>query len=375
MRKGLPLRANHVVATPLKTRLSHQWSSSDQKLGKQVVDLYHELEIPIPQNQPLLDTLLLPSEKRVKILISALALVVPDLEAEIEVLQPLPKISLEEIRYKYLLDLCHDVGILDTRDLDVKKIKGEVSVEIHLQFWFKILDFVAMMKRYGETAEEIVQPMPSEAFSLMVTSFGELRAADQEPHQIEQEHSMSDLKKLEEKFMNKLREFEEYLEEQEEEECQDLPDHLIDETVMMKTKLLMGNLKDLVDSYLVIYDSNLRYIVESMQSPRVDPEFVSLLRKVADGQTTAVAFVSAAKEILRHLKSLVDWSAEFVPRAAAIEAANSQNLALGGLNAPRRTDRPRTFESLIKFVDNNNNDNNKQHQNQIGKDMSPATNS
>jgi len=37
------------------------------------------LEIPIPQNQPLLDTLLLLSEKRVKILISALALVVPDL--------------------------------------------------------------------------------------------------------------------------------------------------------------------------------------------------------------------------------------------------------------------------------------------------------
>ena len=95
-----------------------------------VASLCRKLEILVGRNPPdakIVDTLLTPSPQRFQLLCKTFQGFCPELEEELEELKPAPKVTLEEARFRHVMEFCQDAGLFDDGDdVDLLKIKGDL---------------------------------------------------------------------------------------------------------------------------------------------------------------------------------------------------------------------------------------------------------
>jgi len=361
-----PLRGDHsIVKRPVE--LDHvkveQVASLCRELGILPPRLYH-----LP-GEKVVETLLKPSETRFELLCAAFQTFCPELEGELEELKPAPRMTPEEARFQHLLDFCHDIGIFDEgREMDMMKIKGELPADDHLRFWLSVLEFTKMMNEPDGPEDHVPEKdwRDLKRFSELVQIYAELDSDADAPvaptllsgplleHvlSISASERVTPLQTMERELDNQLRELQNFVEqvkEEDEEESssragsEEPPEALVDDTVLTKIRLLQGNVKDLIHSFLAMYDASLKTAVAACKSVSVDPraELGELLSKASETQESLVDFVRDVRVILERLRALRLTHGSLTPEAAEMMRDNADVLAINVDRPPHPVERPR----------------------------------
>jgi len=357
-----PLRAKHSIPRP---------SPLDQAKVAEVASLCRKLEILVGRNPPdakIVDTLLTPSPQRFQLLCKTFQGFCPELEEELEELKPAPKVTLEEARFRHLMEFCQDAGLFDDGDdVDLLKIKGELPDNEHLNFWLYILRTADMMSKSNRrnisaedliaTAEELTEvaklfeelnPIPDKA-SLLHGALLEKIENEAAP----ESYSVAELRKMVSQFDSELRNIQNAIMEMEEEDAEDSvvredpPEKLSDDTSITKLKLLQGNLKDLIHTFLAMYDASLKNAVAAGKRIPVEtrPDLENLLLDASKRQESLLEFVEDVRRILQRLTALRAVCQDLSPTASAMASENSECLALNLQNRVQPDDN-NNFDAL-----------------------------
>jgi len=363
-----PLRAQHHVARPAQL---------DQAKVDEVASLSRGLGLfdgrRISDSQ-LIHVLFTPSPQRFQLLCDVCQTFDLELAAELEEVKPAAKMTLEEARFHHVMEFCHDVGLFDDGDeLDLLKIKGDLSDSEHLKFWLTMLRTANLMKNPGrpaptvgeliKTAEDLAETAQIfadldhtlDAASLLHGPLLEKVEAEK-ANAASESFTAKELEKMVAQFDAQLRQLQNQIAEMEEDEAEDSfeaetpPEVLLDDTSLTKIKLLRGLWKDLINTFLAMYDASLKHAVASGTSVPVEPnaELENALLSADQNQRSLAQFVSDIRRGLQHLSSLGDLVPGLKPVASDVAAENQQALALHiGFRPPKQTHFP-GFNDMLK---------------------------
>jgi len=362
-----PLRAKHHIARPAqldKAKVDEVVSVS-RGLGlfdgRRVVD------------SDLIDVLFTPSPLRFQLLCHALQFIDNELEAELEEVKPAGKKTVEEARFEHVVEFCQDVGLFDDGDeLDLLKVKGEISDSEQLKFWRRVLRSAHLMKQPGRgvpTVEELIKSaedlteavqifadldVTTDAASLLhgpLLEEVEANKADGKPESF----TTKELEKMVTQFDAQLRQLQNQISEMEEEdaensfEYEEPPEELLDETSLTKIKLLRGLWKDLINTFLAMYDASIKHAVASGNSVPVPPnaELENAILSVDQHQSSLSQFVSDIRRALQHLTSLDVIVQGLQPAASDMASEHEMALSLNLRNCPPKKTYYPNFDELL----------------------------
>jgi len=345
-----PLRAKHSIARPAQV---------DKSRVEEVISLSRQLRLfegRHIRDAKIVDTLLTPSPQRFEILCKSFQSLSPEIEEELEELKPAPKMTLEETRFHHVMEFCHDAGIFDDGDdLDLLKIKGELTDGEHINFWLTVLRTAKLMviptspapsvQELISTAEEMSQV--SRIFEKMDPSLecaslisGELleKIEDTAPDTL----TAVELRKLTMQFDSQLHQLQNQIAEIEEDDANDSvdqeepPETMLEDTSLTKMKLLQGNLKDLVNTFLAMYDSSLKNAVASRKSVPVVPssDLQKALLSASQHQASLQHFIDDIRRILERMSPLRAAISELPAVASQLASENSNHFTLNMRNCP-----------------------------------------